>query len=135
MTDNSKKRLHKVFFYGLYMDPEILRMKNVEPRNPQIGYAKNFELRIGNKATLLRALDKQAYGIVYDLTHGEIDALYKDSGLTEYAAEAVMVTIGEKEIPTLCCNLVVPPETRESNADYEEKLLKAMDRLGVPSTQ
>ena len=30
--DNSKDRLLDVFFYGLYMDEEILKSKNVNPR-------------------------------------------------------------------------------------------------------
>jgi len=133
IPDNSEKRLHHVFFYGLYMDPEILKLKNVEPRDPQIGYAKHFELRIGNKATLLRAPGMKAHGIVYSLTQGEIDALYKESGLTEYNPEAVMVHIGSNAIPTLCCNLTVPPEADESNPEYEQKLLAAMERLEVPN--
>ena len=31
--DNSKDRLVDVFFYGLYMDEEILKLKSVIPRN------------------------------------------------------------------------------------------------------
>ena len=132
MTDNSKERLQEVFFYGLYMDPHILRQKGVDPRNPRIGRAEGFELRLGNKATLLRSPGKMAHGIVYSLTHAELDSLYRGAGLDEYVTEALLVRVGEQNIAALCCNLLIPPEKGESNVEYETKLKAAMEKLGVP---
>lgn len=51
--DNSNQRLNDVFFYGLYMDEEILKSKNVEPRNKRIAVVYDYKLRIGKMATLL----------------------------------------------------------------------------------
>lgn len=131
--DNSTDRLHDVFFYGLYMDPHVLKQKGVEPRNPRIAKIENFELRVGNKATLLRASGKVAHGIIYSLTHGEIDALYWGAGLSEYASEALMATVDGQSVPVLCCNLVEPPGSEESNGEYKQKLDDAMKKLGVPA--
>ena len=39
--DNSINRLHDVFFYGLYMDEEILKSKNIPIRNQRSGYIEN----------------------------------------------------------------------------------------------
>lgn len=134
MSDNSENRLHEVFFYGLYMDPEILRQKNVEARNPRIGSVANYELRIGNKATLLRSPGGTAYGVVYSLTHSEIKSLYWGAGLHEYAAEVVIVKVGKEEnFAALCCNLVVPPDAEESNPVYQSQLNSTMKKLGVPT--
>ena len=130
--DNSKNRLHDVFFYGLYMDPVLLEEKGVEPRNPRIAMVENYQLRVGNKATLLRVEGKQAYGIVYSLTHDEIYSLYWGAGFDDYASEAMMVRIGDEEIPALCCNLIDAPAEDESNPEYDGKLKVAMLRLGVP---
>lgn len=130
--DNSKERLHDVFFYGLYMVPELLEQKGVVPRNPRKGSAKGFELRIGNKATLLRSKGKTAYGMVYSLTHDEIYSLYQGAGLNDYAAEALMVNIENETLPALCCNLINPPDASESNHEYESKLKIAMKDLGLP---
>lgn len=130
--DNSKERLHDVFFYGLYMDPVLLEQKGVEPRNARIALVENYELRIGNKVTLLRAEGKQAHGIVYSLTHDDIYSLYRGAGLDDFAPEAMMVRIGGEGIPALCCNLIEPPAENESNSRYESNLKAAMSRLGVP---
>jgi len=132
MEDNSKNRLHNVFFYGLYMDPEIFESKGVKIRNARKAYADHHELRIGNKATLLRAENKQAHGMVYSLTHAEINSLYWGAGLDDYVAEAVLVKTEHEILAALCCNLLVPPESAESNADYSQKLKKVMEKLQLP---
>jgi len=131
VTDNSKNRLHEVFFYGLYMDPDILVNKSIQLRNPRIACAENFELKIGNKATLLRSPGKTAHGIVYSLTHEEINSLYWGSGLNEYAAEVIMIKIKDDYSPALTCNLIDPPKNNESNPEYKQKLKEAMKNLGV----
>lgn len=131
MEDNSKERLHDVFFYGLYMDPDILEQKGVVPRSPRKGYVDGFELRIGNKATLMRSTEKIAHGMVYALNHLEIDSLYRGSGLVEYAAEALLANSEGKIIPVICCNLIIPPGENEANPEYEAKLKVAMKKLGL----
>ena len=133
--NNSESRLHDVFFYGLYMDPEILKSKAVNPRSPRVGYADGYKLRIGDMATLLRDADSKAYGLVYSLTHEEVDLLYAKSGLDMYVSEALLVTLDSGEsIPTLCSNLLKPPLENESNDEYKTKLLQCMARLNVPTT-
>jgi len=105
--DNTKNRLNEVFFYGLYMDPEILQTKGVAARNPRKATAKGYRLRIGKMATLLREAEREAYGIVYQLTHSELNALYWGAGLTGYVAEALSVETEEgKALAVLCCNRV-----------------------------
>lgn len=132
--DNSKDRLHKVFFYGLYMDEEILKNKGVKPREKQLAKAKGYKLRVGNMATLLRDKCSEAYGIVYSLSYKEIDILYKDSGLTDYTVEAVMVETEDKvQIATLCCTLLTPPQEDESNDVYLKSLKQCMQKYKLPS--
>ncbi len=135
MSDNSANRMQDVFFYGLYMDPQALAQKAVDARHPRIARVDGYRLRIGHKATLLREEGGVAHGMVYALTHAEINALYRDAGLDDYAAEALLAQVGETSLPVLCCNLIVPPEEDETNPAYREKLLAAMTRLGVPTTE
>lgn len=132
--DNSRLRLQHVFFYGLYMDPDILLSKGVEPRNPRIGTVDGYSLRVGNLATLLRESGAKASGLVYSLTHDEIDLLYAKAGLDMYVPEAVTVDLESGgRLSALCCNLLVPPNASESNDEYTEKLHACKQRLNVPS--
>ena len=125
--DNTKQRLNDVFFYGLYMDEEILKSKGVKPRNKRVAVANGYELRIGKMATLLRKNKSKSYGLIYSLTHDEIDILYAKSGLTDYVAESLMVELEDgSSVAVLSCVLLNPPAEDESNNEYFQKLIKCM---------
>ena len=131
--DNSPDRLIRVFFYGLYLDPDVLRGKGVEPRTARPGLVTGRSLMIGRQATLLRSIGGQACGVVYSITHDEFDRLYAAAGLTSYRAESVLVrTLDGDFIPALCCTLLQAPGEREGNADYARDLSEAMVRAGLP---
>jgi len=131
--DQSENRLNEVFFYGLYMDPEVLKAKGVEPRQPRKAVAKGYRLRIGKMATLFRDPAGEAHGIVYALSHEEVSRLYWGAGIDPYVAEAVLVESGDGEpCAALCCVLRVPPDAEETNPDYRDKLMACMGRLGLP---
>ena len=130
--DNSENRLNDVFFYGLYMDPEVLKAKGVEPRSPRKAVVKGYRLKVGKMATLLREANAQTHGIIYALTHGEVNTLYWGSGLEAYVAESLLAeTKNNENVAVLCCNLLLPPEEGDANPEYLEKLLRCMKKLGV----
>ncbi len=130
--DNSENRLNDVFFYGLYMDPKVLEAKGVVPRNPCKAVAQGYRLRVGKMATLLREPGAQAHGMVYQLTHGEVNRLYWGAGLDVYVAEALLVETETGEVRSvICCNLLTTPADDESNPEYLAKLLDCMKKLGV----
>ena len=132
-VDNSNNRLHDVFFYGLYMNEEILKSKGVIPRNKRVGHAKGYKLRIGKMATLLREETSTVHGLIYSLTHKEINTLYAGSGLTEYVSESLLInTDNNQMIATLCCNLMNPPHENEKNDEYYQKLLLCMKKYNLP---
>ncbi|WP_433018001.1 gamma-glutamylcyclotransferase family protein [Kribbella sp. CA-294648] len=133
--DNSRRRLVNVFFYGLYMDPDVLIDRGVQPRDPRPASVTGYSLRIGTQATLLRYAGAQAWGIVYALTHDELDLLYQGE-LRTYRAEPVLARTQSGDfVPALCCNLVSPPGEGEANPDYAELLIATMQRLGLPTGQ
>lgn len=131
--DNSKNRLHEVFFYGLYMDEEILKSKGIEIRNQRAAYLKNYELKIGKLATLHRVKNAKAYGLVYSLTHKEIYSLYEGAGLKQYIQEAVLVqTDDNKEVVALTCILLDDTNNGNINEEYRSKLIKCMNKYKLP---
>ena len=130
--DNSPDRLHDVFFYGLYMDPDILEQQGITIRNPRKGTVTDYILRIGNRATLLRQANAKAHGLIYSLTHNEIHRLYWGAGLEQYRSEAIIVQTESGPVAALCCNLLDPPGEQESNTDYNSKLKSVMEKLDLP---
>ena len=57
-------RLIEVFFYGLFMDIELLRGQAVVPRHAWRAFIEGFTLRIGQRATLIPMMGTRAYGML-----------------------------------------------------------------------
>lgn len=122
------------FFYGLFMDAQVLRQAGTKPANFRRAYVADFALRIGERATLVPSPGARAYGMVISLTHAELEHLYSAPGLEGYRPEAVVAHPSEGEaIPALCYNLVQAPEPQERNPEYAMRLKSVLGNLGFPA--
>lgn len=122
-----------VFFYGLFMDEALLREKGVHPVNRRLASAENFCLLIGARASLAPCANGMVHGIVFSLTHSEMDKLYSEDSVSMYRPEAISVRLTDGSvIPALCFNLPEPPSIAERNLDYAAKLRVLAERLGLP---
>jgi hypothetical protein len=122
------------FFYGLFMDMDILRESNVTPLNPRRAYVDDFALRIGRRATLVPAAGARAYGILVALSHRDLERLYAAPGLDHYRPEAVLVQPLEGQAaPALCYNLREAPRPDERNPEYAARLQRVLRKLEFPA--
>ena len=130
MTD----RPIEVFFYGLFMDDNLLRKRGIVPLNPRSATVEGFGLRIGKRATLVPARQERSYGMVMGLTHEELQGLYSGPGLENYRPEAVTCTTLTGElVSALCYNLPNAPAPDEVNEEYAGQLRAVLARLGFPA--
>lgn len=121
------------FFYGLFMDAQVLRQAGTKPSNFRRAYVTDYALRIGRRATLVPSPGARAYGMLIALTHAELVRLYGAPGLEDYRPEAVVAHVSEDEsVPALCYNLVEAPEPRERNPEYAMRLQSVLEELGFP---
>jgi hypothetical protein len=121
------------FFYGLFMDLDILREGGVAPVNPRRAYVDDFALRIGQRATLLPSAGARAYGMLFALTHSELERLYAAPSLEQYRPEAVLAQPLEgTPAPAVCYNLREAPRPHERNPEYAARLQRALNKLGFP---
>lgn len=123
-----------VFFYGLFMDAELLRSKGAFPQNLRPAGVPGFRLRIGERATLLQDSDACAHGVLMELTHDEIERLYSEASVSAYRAEAVLAQLDDgSKLPALCFNLIEPPNQNQRNPEYAAKLRELARRLELPT--
>jgi hypothetical protein len=123
----------EAFFYGLYMDLDVLREAGVAPLTPRKAYVDGFALRIGRRATLLPAYGARAYGMLYEVTHADLERLYTAPGLEQYRPEAVMAwPLEGAPTPALCYNLREAPAPHERNPEYAARLQRALSKLAFP---
>ena len=121
------------FFYGLFMDLDLLRESGVSPMNPRRAQLDSYGLRIGQRATLLPEIGARAYGMLVSLTHAELDRLYAAPGLEQYRPEAVLAhPLDGAPTAALCYNLREAPAPHEQNPDYAARLQRALRKHDFP---
>lgn len=121
------------FFYGLFMDSEILHNSQVTPTNPRRAYVEDYALHIGQRSTLAPSAGSRAYGMIFALTHDELETLYSAPGLEPYRPEAVLACSLEGErYPALCYNLRQAPRADEANPEYAARLRATLSELNFP---
>ena len=123
-----------VFFYGLFMEAELLRSKGTSPQGIRRASAPGFALRIGKRATLWPDRNACAHGMLMQLTHEEIGKLYSEDSLRAYRPEAILVQLDDaSSVPALTFNLLESPHANERNSEYAAKLRELAHRLGLPT--
>ncbi|WP_223670547.1 gamma-glutamylcyclotransferase family protein [Kangiella shandongensis] len=127
------ERCIDIFFYGLFMDRDILRERQVMAVNPRRAYVDDYALCIGKRAMLVPSTDSRVYGMVFALTHCELDKLYSAPGLEQYRPDAVLAcSMDGDPLPALCYNLPKAPGPDETNADYAARLRAVLAKRNFP---
>ena len=122
----------EVFFYGLFMDEQVLCKKGVNPSNPRKGVLHDYTLKIGSRASLIPRKNENAYGIVMTIADEDVQKLYAEPSVADYLPEVVNVLTDAGDfIITTCYNLPEASLTG-TNARYAESLFTLARQLGFP---
>lgn len=122
-----------VFFYGLFMDPELLRSKGLAPEDPRLGSVADVGLRIGQRAALVAQPGGRVYGVVMRLSPAELAELYSEPSVRDYEPGIVRVELEDGgAIDARCYNLPAPP-AGAADAAYVARLRDVAARLGLPA--
>ena len=123
----------EVFFYGLFMDENILKKNGLNPTNIRSAHLPDYTLKIGNRASLILSPGETAYGLVIKVDKAATLALYKESSLADYIAEEVVViTRGGESVKAICYNLPEQMLTG-TNSAYATSLYNLAMRLDFPN--
>lgn len=125
----------RVFFYGLYMDVTLLESMGFQPR--QVGAARldNYQIKIGERATLIPARGKSSYGFLHDLPQEEVIALYSRPEVRGYVPQPVAAALlADSSLHHASCYVLQSEEAgSRTNVEYVVKLATLVSRLGLPS--
>jgi hypothetical protein len=123
-----------VFFYGLFMDEELLRAKGLEIEGAELAAVDGLALRIGQRAALVPAPGCRVHGIVFSLTLSELERLYSEPSVRAYRPQAVLAQLASGGvIAALCYNLPQPPALTDHNPEYAAKLRAVAQKVGLPT--
>lgn len=133
MSNDLPRRID-VFFYGLFMDEDLLRSKGLAPQNRRLAAVPGFRLVIGERATLVPSPSEIVHGVVVALSQEELDSLYSESSVSIYRPEAVKAKLVNGEtVEALCFNLPTPPHDSVRNLEYAVRLAELAARIGLPA--
>ncbi len=124
----------RVFFYGLYMDTNLLESLGFHPRQVVAARLDDHEIRIGERATLVPARGKISYGLLHDLARDDVTALYARPEVRAYRAQPVVcMLLADSSLHSASCYVLQPHEIgQDTNAEYAAKLAALVSRLGLP---
>ncbi|WP_085909068.1 gamma-glutamylcyclotransferase family protein [Kiloniella majae] len=122
----------KVFFYGLFMDKDLLLAKGLVPSFSQKAWVDNYALKIGERASLVNEAGARSYGVVMTLEQTQVTELYADDGVKEYQPENLTVVYQDGTEEDVICYNLPTHLIRGTNRAYAEKLLDVTTRLGFP---
>jgi hypothetical protein len=124
-----------VFFYGSYMNLDVLREVDLIPGDCEVATLSGFDVSVRPRANLVVSDQHLVYGIVTTATHPELRRLYdhaKDVLGETYLPQAVLVQgTGGQWRPALC---YIAPEmpARPATRDYVDRILKPAREFGFP---
>lgn len=124
----------EVFFYGLFMDQDLLLKSGVEPENPRIGFLKDFELKIGNRASLIHSPGSRSYGVLMNCNKEALKRLYSEASVADYLPETVMVYTEDAAPTTAICYNLPPEKISGTNSKYANALYELAKTLDLPDT-
>ena len=126
--------MESVFFYGLFMDEDLLREKGCKPISCALAYVDGFELRIGERATLVKSQGHRAYGLIADLNKEDLDVLYAEPSVADYKPEA-MLAYELTGNPRKGISYLLPiRKLSGKNPEYATSLVKIATKLRLPQT-
>lgn len=124
-----------VFFYGTFMNRDVLSDLGVMVEKVIPAKLGGFELSIRPRANLARSEQASVYGGLTATTHSDLERLYtslRKSYGVNYLPEPVLAeTLDGQLRPALC---YIAPEMREAPASRElvEHLASCVRNLGLP---
>lgn len=124
--------MKSVFFYGLFMDEDLLKAKGLNPANAKTAYVAGFGLRIGERATLEHSTDEHAFGSIIELGSEELEILYSDKSVADYVPTE-LTAIDMQGTSQNVISYILPMERISGrNSEYAKSLALAARKIGLP---
>jgi hypothetical protein len=138
-----------VFFYGSFINLEVLRRVDLVPERVEVARLGGFDIRIEPLANLVRSGQHSVYGTLVTARHAELDRLYAhardDLGGT-YLPEAVLAeSLGPPPLPPdssgqvpggvgrpALCYIAPEMEPAPATNDYIDRIVGPARAFGFP---
>lgn len=120
-----------VFFYGGLINPDVMKRVGMEPSAQEMATLPGYEIRISPLFNLVPNTDQVAYGLLFKVTHAELDHVYSQLATTYHPYPVLTHDLEGRTRPALC--YIVPDmPPGQAEADHVQSLLGPAEQLGFP---
>ena len=130
---NKGHEMKTVFFYGLFMDENLLKEKGFHPTASILAYVDGYALKIGERATLVKAAEERAYGSIVSLSEQELSDLYGEASVADYFPESILATTFANQIIEVVAYNLPLEKLAGQNRGYAQSLAKVASGMGLPA--
>jgi len=123
-----------VFFYGSFIDVQMLVEVGYRPDHVAVARLSGFDIAARPLATLVPSRDLTVWGILATATHDELARLYGRDWVRAYLPEAVVVTTDDGGIHPALCYIAPGPTAERPFENYLERIRHAARGLGFPQS-
>lgn len=135
MTKSNEPKVW-VFFYGSYINFDVLKEVDLIPSEWEVARAPGFDIRIAPRANLVRSDQHTVWGINATATHAQLARLYIEHAkgiLGEtYLPEAILTFTGDGKIRPAMTYICPQMDPRPAEAAYVERIARPARQLGFP---
>ena len=121
------------FFYGLYMDPDLLKGLKYSPHNPRIAYVEDYQLDLRGVAKMIPQQGSKTWGMVIQLSQADLDQMYGSEATKSYQPETMTAILQDGQAVQTACYNLPPDQSAELNRMYGFKLLAILKKLSLPA--
>ena len=120
-----------VFFYGLFMDADLLRAKGLSPSNPGLARVEGYGLRVGARATLEASVGESVRGSIMDLDEEELIALYREEGVADYEPRQLVAMDTQGNSLQVITYILPMEKVSGRNLEYARLLALVAKKVGL----
>ena len=124
-----------VFFYGSYINLEVLKEVDPVPEAVEVACLPGHEISIRPLANLARTEGSTVYGVLTQATHAELERLYahaRDVLGAVYLPQAVTVWTRADRLAAALCYIAPSIHPHTASSDYIDRILGPARRYEFP---
>src|SRR5260370_23222293 len=122
----------KIFFYGSFMDLELLRTLGGVAKTFEAAELKDWRITFSPMATLVRSEGDSVYGTIAELSRDEARMLSSKGDLKRYYPVDITVSTKGKERVPVECYISKSGTRQKPSVEYLQRVIQAAKNLGFP---
>lgn len=124
------------FFYGSYINPEVLREVGSEPDRMEVARLPEYDIEIRPLANLVPSDQHTVYGVLATASHDELERLYQHTEHVlggVYLPEPVLTKTTDGKLRPALCYIAPSMEPQPATNDYIDRIVGPTAEYGFPS--